>query len=122
MKLPEEFQDIISGIFYDTHIVVVGDDIKKDNLGATYKVPGATIWEGDANVIPSDRTLMEEVFGNWISGSYYLSAPLEANLKEGYTVKADTVKEKLRISALVKRLSHYEAQCVVDNIQEYSRG
>lgn len=122
MKLPADFQKIIAKEFYDTHIFVRGQKPVKDSLGAVSMVPDALIWEGKGNCIPSEKQLMKEIFGNWIQGSYYLSAPLEAGLEEGMLVKADNVKEWLKISGIVKRLSHYECQCEVLDITEYSGG
>lgn len=122
MKLPKDFQKIIANEFYDTHMFVRGQVPVKDALGSVALVPDALIWEGFGNCIPSERRLMEEVFGNWIQGSYYVSAPLEANLEEGLMVKVDNVKEWLKISSIVKRLSHFECQCEVMDISEYSGG
>lgn len=122
MNLPTDFQKIIAEEFYDTHMFVRGQKAVKDKLGAISLVADALIWEGMGNCIPSERRLMEEIFGNWIQGSYYVSAPLEANLEEGLIIKADNVKEWIKISGIVKRLTHFECQCEVMDIAEYSDG
>lgn len=122
MNLPPDFQKVIAEEFYDTHMFVRGQKPVKDKLGAISLVADALIWEGNGNVIPSERKLMEEIFGNWIQGGYYLSAPLEANLVEGLIVKADGITEWLKISGIVKRLTHFECQCEVMDIAEYSGG
>lgn len=122
MNLPDGFQEIIADIFYDVQLYVRGRKPVTDSLGAVTLIPDALIWSGMGNCIPAEKQLMEEIFGNWIQGGYYVSAPLEAGLEEGMIIKADNVKEWLKVSGIVKRLSHFECQCEVLDIAEYSDG
>lgn len=122
MRLPKNFQKQIAKEFYDKDLIVRGQKPVKDSLGSITMMPDAVIWEGKGNCIPSERRLMEEIFGNWIAGSYYVSAPLESNLEEGMIVKASNVEEWLKVKGIVKRVSHFECQCEVLDIAEYSGG
>lgn len=124
MKIPKSFQKNIANTFYDTDVIVYKKTNGRDAMGAIdpNKSPVEKHWEGKGNCIPASREKMDEIFGEYLTGSYYLSLPLESGLELGDLIRTSNLEFLMEVASWVRQLTHFEAQIVIESAESLAHG